>query len=90
MSQQHALHMRERQGLLQQRIVEKINLPDRQVVGGAPIGVHLVKQFRRERVCFHDSTFIGCVASEKAGDRLCDHEFFIGANDAYGDGTGVC
>ena len=34
------LHVRQLQRLLQQRIVVEINLPDRQVVGGAPIGVH--------------------------------------------------
>ena len=41
-SQQHVLHIRERQRPLQQRIVVKINLADRQIVGGAPVGVHLV------------------------------------------------
>ena len=27
----------------------EINLPDRQIVGGAPIGVHLPEQFGRQR-----------------------------------------
>src|ERR1035437_3422519 len=48
MSQQHALHIGERQRPLQQRIVVQINLADRQIVGGAPIRVHLAQQFRRE------------------------------------------
>ncbi len=47
-SQQHALDVREHQRSLQQRIVVKIDLPDRQVVGGAPVGVHLPEQFRRQ------------------------------------------
>ena len=42
---------------LQQRIVMKIHLADRQIVGGAPIGVHQVEQFRRERVGCHGSSF---------------------------------
>ena len=51
--QQHVLHIRERQRPLQQRIVVKINLADRQIVGGAPVGVHLVEQFRRECMGLH-------------------------------------
>ena len=51
-SQQHVLHVRERQRPLQQRIVVKINLADRQIVGGAPVGIHLVEQFRGECLCF--------------------------------------
>ena len=38
--QQHVLHVRERQRPLQQRIVVEIDLADRQIVGGAPVGVH--------------------------------------------------
>jgi VIT family len=38
-SQQHVLHIRERQRSLQQRIVIKINLPDRKIVGRPPIGI---------------------------------------------------
>ena len=51
-SQQHVLHIRERQRPLQQRIVVEINLADRQIVGGAPVGVHLVEQFRRSVAMF--------------------------------------
>ena len=46
--QQHVLHIRERQRPLQQRIVVEIDLADRQIVGGAPVGIHLAEQFRRE------------------------------------------
>jgi hypothetical protein len=48
-SQQHVLHIRERQRLLQQRIVVKVNLPDRKVVRGPPISVHLLQQIGRQR-----------------------------------------
>jgi hypothetical protein len=34
------LDVRQLQRLFQQRIVQQINLPHRQVIGGAPIGVH--------------------------------------------------
>ena len=46
------LHVRQFQRLLQQRIVVEVNLADRQIVGGAPVGVHLVEQFRSECVGF--------------------------------------
>ena len=35
--------------LLQQRIVEQIDLPDRQIVRGPPVGVHLAQLVRRQR-----------------------------------------
>ena len=57
MAQQHMLHVREYQRPLQQRIVVEINLADRQIVGGAPVRIHLVEQFRRERVGFHGLRF---------------------------------
>ncbi len=47
-SQQHALHIGECQGPLQQRIVVKIDLSDRQIVGGAPVRIHLPEQLRRK------------------------------------------
>ena len=34
------------QRLLQQRIVVEIDLADRQIVGGAPVGIDLAKQIR--------------------------------------------
>jgi hypothetical protein len=40
-------------GWLQQRIVIEIELSDRQIVGGAPVGVHLVEQPRAEGSCLH-------------------------------------
>jgi len=36
--------IRQRQRPLQQRIVEKVKSADREVVRGAPVGVHLVEQ----------------------------------------------
>ena len=56
-AQQHVLHVRERQRPLQQRIVVEINLADRQIVGGPPVGIDLAEQFRRERVGCHGSAF---------------------------------
>src|SRR4029077_6611803 len=56
-SEQHSFHIRERQPPLQQRIVVKINLADRQVIGRSPIGINLVKQFRRECVGFHGPVY---------------------------------
>ena len=37
------------QRLLQERVVEQIDLPDREVVGGPPVGVELAELVRRER-----------------------------------------
>ena len=37
------LHVRERQRLAQQRVRVEVDLPDRQVIGGPPIGVHLAQ-----------------------------------------------
>ena len=56
-SQQHVLHVRELQRPLQQRIVVEIDLANRQIVGGAPVGIQLAEQFRRERVGFHGLKF---------------------------------
>ena len=42
-SDHQRLHMRQFQRLAQQRIVVEINLSDGQVVGGAPVGVHLAQ-----------------------------------------------
>jgi hypothetical protein len=53
--EQHVLHIGEHQWPLQQRVVEEIDLPDRQIVGGAPVGVHLIEQFGRHMVTPFDS-----------------------------------
>ena len=37
------------QRLPQERVREQVDLADREVVGGAPVGVDLAEQFRRER-----------------------------------------
>lgn len=54
---QHEFHIGERQLQLQSWIVVKINLANRLILGGAPIGIHLVEQFRGEWVCFHSLIF---------------------------------
>jgi hypothetical protein len=40
------LHVGRFQRLFQQGVVVKIYLADRQIVGGAPVGVHLVEQLQ--------------------------------------------
>jgi ribosome biogenesis protein Nip4 len=47
-AEQPRLHVLRFQGLAQQRVVEQVDLADRQVVGCAPVGVHLLQLFRRE------------------------------------------
>ncbi len=47
-AQQPRLHMFELQRILQQRVVVEVNLADRQIVGGPPIGVHLPQQIAGE------------------------------------------
>jgi hypothetical protein len=55
MAQQAGLDVGERQRLAQQRVVKKVDLPDGQVVGGAPPGVDSleVAGFRRHGCHFH-------------------------------------
>jgi hypothetical protein len=81
-SQQHVLHIGERQWAFQKRIVVEINLADRQIVGGAPVGVHLVKQLRGKGFRLHGSILLLSVKAEHAANRLGYHEFFVRANDA--------
>src|SRR5208337_492200 len=49
------LHVRQFQRLLQQRVVVEINLADRKIVGGAPVGIYLVEQFWGESLSIHGS-----------------------------------
>jgi hypothetical protein len=81
-SQQHVLHIRERQRPLQQRIVVKINLANRQIVGGAPVCIHLVEQFRGKSLCVHGSILFLSPKAENAANHLGYHEYFVRANDA--------
>src|SRR4051812_9194084 len=55
MAEQTRLDMRQLEGLLQERIVIKINLSDREVVRRAPIAVDAPQQFWVQRFCFHQS-----------------------------------
>ena len=57
-SDHQMLHVRQFQRLLQQRIVVEINLTNRQIVGGSPVGIHLAEQFRGKRFCFHGSILL--------------------------------
>ena len=47
-TQEPRLHMLERKGLTQQRVIEKIDLADGEVVGSPPIGIDLAKLVRRK------------------------------------------
>ena len=47
--QQPRLHVLDGKRCLEQRVVEEINLADRQIVRGAPVGIHLREQVGRER-----------------------------------------
>ena len=71
--EQHVLHVRERQRALQQRIVVEIDLPDRQIVGGAPVRVHPVEQVRRERGGLHDKGFLELGESDKPNEPSSAH-----------------
>ena len=43
-AQEPGLDVLELQGFVQQRVVEQIDLADRQVIGGPPVGVHLAEE----------------------------------------------
>ena len=50
MAQQAGLDVLQRQRLLEQRIVAEIDLPDRQIVRGMPVAVHLGQKLGRQGV----------------------------------------
>ena len=54
-SEQPGFDMLKLQGFAQQRVVFQVDLPDRQIVGGAPPRVHLVQQVCRQGL-HHTST----------------------------------
>src|SRR4030042_927658 len=64
-SQQHVLHICERQRSLQKRILVEIHLADRQIVSGAPVGIYLLEQFRGKSFCL------------LRGKRFCFHGFIL-------------
>jgi hypothetical protein len=47
MAQQARLDVFELQRLFEQCVVLQVDLSNRQVIGGSPIGVHLLKEVRR-------------------------------------------
>ena len=59
-AEQHVLDVRECEWPLEQRIAEKINLRDRKVVCGTPIGVGVMQQFRGKCVGLHDISSFVC------------------------------
>ncbi len=49
MTQQARLHVFQRQRTIEQGVVLKVDLPDRKIIGRAPVGVHAVEFFMRQR-----------------------------------------
>jgi len=53
MSDHQRLHIREFKRPFEQRIVVKINLADRQIVGRPPVGIDLLEQIRGKSIRYH-------------------------------------
>ena len=64
-------------------------MADRYVIGGAPIRVYLVKQFRRERAAVHGLLLSNGAELEDADDGPRDHELLVGADDPHLHAAGV-
>ena len=79
---QHMLHVCERQRPLQQRIVVKINLPNRQIVSGAPIRIHLAEQFWEQGVCRQSPILLILGRAGNAANRTAFHGCLVRANEA--------
>src|SRR5664279_4210755 len=71
----HCLHRNSQHPLIE------INLPDREIIGGAPVRIHLVEQFRGKNFV-HVSILLFAAKAENAANRLGYHTFLIRANDA--------
>ena len=59
--------MRERERLAKQRIVEQINLADREVIRGAPVRVHAAQFVRRERLVVHRAILLETASQLRFG-----------------------
>jgi hypothetical protein len=81
-SQQARLDVFQLQGLFQQRIVVEINLAHRQIVGGAPVGIHLAEHFRGKGLGLHGSILLFSAKAENAANRLGYHPFLVRVHDA--------
>src|ERR1700733_1283934 len=55
MTEQHVLDVRKSQRLFQEWIVVQVNLSHRQIVGGAPVSVHLAQEIGGEGILTHES-----------------------------------
>ena len=61
MSHHERLHMRQLQRFPEQRIVVKINLPDREIVCGSPIGIYPCEQLARQwTMCLGNLRLVAC------------------------------
>jgi hypothetical protein len=86
---QSLVHIRECQRPLQQRIVAEINLADRQIVGGAPVGIHLVEHLRGKSFSLHGSILLFSANVENAANHPGNHVFFVCSNHANRGPAGI-
>jgi hypothetical protein len=68
--------------LLHEGIVEEVDLADRQVVGGPPVGIHLAQLVRGQRTCRRGLAAV-CGLPFHVGGYRCHVSFLVG-NDAVG------
>jgi hypothetical protein len=61
--EQHPLDVRELQRLAQQRVIEQVELADRQIVGRAPVTVDPVQQLLAKRRFVHERRVLHCAAT---------------------------
>ena len=83
MAEQARLDVLRPQRLAQQRIVEQIDLPDREVVGGAPIAIEQIEVAARCRPIVVD---LSCSCRPSPSDR---HQLRSGAIDPWPASNGI-
>ena len=92
-AEQHVLDVAERERPPQQRVVAEIDLADRQVVRGAPVGVHALEQLRAPAWLRSCVIMLACRSVRRGGagepTDLAIIEFLVGADDPNGDPAGV-
>lgn len=93
--QQHVFHIRQRQRTLEQRIVIKINLPHRQIVGGTPVGIDPGEKFRGKslflkRLALHRSMLLFFSEVKNTTHHLGYHLFFVRAHHTHRNSAGGC
>ncbi|MCY1171844.1 hypothetical protein D9M73_119680 [compost metagenome] len=69
MAEQPRLDVGQRERAIEQRVGAQVNLPDRQIIGGAPIAVHPPQQIGRERAG-DGGTGNGRAGAKRGGERI--------------------